>query len=185
MVVVAGPFLGDPSPRLVAANEGVLLHYVNAEDHGWALGVWYGAREVCAYRAEWTEDIVVDDGGLDLDALHASLTPVPPANWAAIDAQLTSTPDDAAIISPGGNPGHRVAALLGLARVEWMSGAAMAHDPDLAGTPGVVAVEGEEVGVPPIAEIMEQMEQFERRHGRTGPDGPPDSPPDEPPEPPR
>ena len=174
MVVVAGQFAGAADARILQANEGVLLYYLNAEDHGWGFAVWSGTEEVGSYGIEWTEDIGVEDRDLHLDALHEALTPVPASAWPAIDAELTTTPDESAIFGATGNPGHRVAGLLGLERVEWMSGAALEHDPDLAGVPGVVSVDGEPVGIPSIAEMLEQRERFEREHGMT--DEPPDLP---------
>ena len=134
MIVVDAPFDGEPDPTLVAANEGLLLHYVNAEDHGWGFSVFDGTDAVSTYEIEWTDEVDVDDEELDLDALRARLPHVADEQWQAIEREL-GEPDEDALVALV-NPGHRVAAALGLAQVEWVSGPYLASDPP--DTPGVV-----------------------------------------------
>jgi hypothetical protein len=54
---------GEPfelSQRLVAANEGVLLHWVFADDHGWSFDVIKTKKPILRYRCSWEEDIDVE-----------------------------------------------------------------------------------------------------------------------------
>jgi hypothetical protein len=132
-VVVERDFTGEPEPALVAANDGVLLLYVNAEDHGWSLTAWDGTTEVSHYEAEWTDDIAADTSRLDVDALGARLGGVEGAD---VDALRTILADDLSGLDVQevvrwvqiGNPGHRAAAAIGLTNVSWLSGDYLRND---------------------------------------------------------
>ena len=57
-VVEDGQF--EPNPRITEHNPLCLLHYVNAEDHGWSFELFEGARSVCRYRCDWDNDVRPD-----------------------------------------------------------------------------------------------------------------------------
>ena len=46
--------------RLVAANEGLLVRWVFAEDHGWAFDVFKSKKRILKYECSWEEDIEVE-----------------------------------------------------------------------------------------------------------------------------
>src|SRR5262245_8749918 len=110
-VVVDRDFSGEPEPALVEANQGVLLLYVNAEDHGWGLTLWEGPDLRSAYEAEWTEEMSADTRRLDLGALKRVLAPelgdeVTRKLVELLRAPLDESEWDSWIAD--GNPGHRV-----------------------------------------------------------------------------
>jgi hypothetical protein len=123
-VVVERPYTTEPDPPLIAANQGVLLLFVNAEDHGWSLTLWEGPDERSHYQAEWELDIEVDASRLDLDAFRRLVGPaVPGERMDAVVAALGSPPEfDAVRWVTEGNPAQQVAGLLGLPNAEWISG---------------------------------------------------------------
>jgi hypothetical protein len=48
-----------PNQALIRAAAGVLLHYVNAADHGWAFELYRGGSRLARYEAEWGNDFAV------------------------------------------------------------------------------------------------------------------------------
>ena len=57
-VVEDGRF--EPDPRVTDQNHICLLHYVNAEDHGWSFELFDGSRSVCRYRCDWDDEVRPD-----------------------------------------------------------------------------------------------------------------------------
>jgi hypothetical protein len=66
---------GEPfklNERLVAANEGVLVRWVFADDHGWAFDVVKARKPILRYECSWEEEIEVD-GKISHAALQQAL----------------------------------------------------------------------------------------------------------------
>jgi hypothetical protein len=57
-VVDEGEFARDP--RVTEKNRLCLLHYVNAEDHGWSFELFEGPQSVCRYRCDWDNEVRPD-----------------------------------------------------------------------------------------------------------------------------
>jgi len=45
------------SENLIGANEGVLLNFSNAEDHGWSFEIYNGKEKVCQFMCDYIEGI--------------------------------------------------------------------------------------------------------------------------------
>ena len=60
-VVDEGTF--EPDPRIIENNRLSLLHYVNAEDHGWSFELFEGPRSVCRFRCDWENEVRSDMSG--------------------------------------------------------------------------------------------------------------------------
>ena len=43
------------SKRLIDANEGILLNYINAEDHGWSFEIYNKNEKICRFECEYGE----------------------------------------------------------------------------------------------------------------------------------
>lgn len=132
VTIVPDAGFGELDPAgFAAANTGLLVHYVNAEDHGWAFTVFDGAAPVCAYEAEWTFDLAADTSRLDVEALVTRLTAAGIDCDAAAVAPLVSDEldEDALFADPFTNPGHRFAALLGWAEFSWLDAGGLRNDP--------------------------------------------------------
>lgn len=143
-VVLDRDFSGEGDPALTEANEGVLLLYVNAEDHGWSLTVWEGSAERSAYEAEWTEEMSTKTRKLDLNEVKRLLGPaIGDERVANLIALLRAPLDEGEWDSwiADGNPGHRAARLLGLEHADWLSGPYLAADDSEAVSDGAIRVD--------------------------------------------
>lgn len=68
----------EPDPAIVAANQGLLLHYVSAEDHGWSFNLFDSTTEACRFDCRWENEVEIDPSryapenlarlGLEIDA---------------------------------------------------------------------------------------------------------------------
>lgn len=73
VTVVAEGEAFEPNQRLIRAAPGVLLHYVSAEDHGWAFELYRAGKTLSSYEAEWDHDIRVTRDEIDRDILGEHL----------------------------------------------------------------------------------------------------------------
>ena len=158
-VVVDGEFTGMPAGAVIAANEGVLLQYVNAEDHGWGFTVWNETAEISAYGIGWTEEIQADTSQLDLAKLREYLPVVRPGAWPAIEAGLEPPEDHATLFIGVENPGHRFARQLGLANFEWVSGHYLATGGEESVGPDVVRVDGAVARGPNLGQMLAALKE--------------------------
>jgi hypothetical protein len=142
VTVLAAGSMFEPNQSLLAANEGTLLHYVNAEDHGWSFTVFRAAEPVSGFAADWEDDddpyndVNLDAGlvceiarqayGADKDpaALEALLKPEDPFEW---------------IETGGMQSASQFAQFVGLTHYDWLSYDYYASNNDPA--EGVVTVE--------------------------------------------
>lgn len=58
-----------PNESLISANTGILLHFINAEDHGWGFTIYNGNRQISGYECFWEEDLTIDDSELDIKVI--------------------------------------------------------------------------------------------------------------------
>lgn len=58
-----------PNNKLIEANNGNLIHFVNAEDYGLYFSIYNSNKRICHYECTWLEDIAINDNNLDLDIL--------------------------------------------------------------------------------------------------------------------
>ena len=124
-VVIDRDFTGEPDDHLVQANTGVLVLYVCAEDHGCELTVWSGAETIGHYRAEWTEEVEVEDH-LDPATVQAAIGDRVEIDAAELEAALSVAVIESSLDPASGV--RRAAAALGLGPVDWLSAAYLRHD---------------------------------------------------------
>ena len=142
-MVVDDDMLVPAPPAVVLANSGLLLDYLNAEDHGWMFRLFRGPTLVHAYECAWEDDVEVNTAGLVLDELVDVLGT---ATGRRLDPEnvrrllFVETFDQVLADFPGGNPGHKFAEAIGLEYFEWLSGHYM-NLPDAPAAPGAVYVE--------------------------------------------
>jgi hypothetical protein len=141
-VVPEAPFTSDPSAELLGENVGVLLYYLNAEDHGWGLAAYDGPELVFEAWTEWDDEVTVRGDPTGLPALWDLLGDrVPDESRLPLAGHLFPDPSEHERLVDLVNPGHHAARLLGLDPHEWVSG-----EPELAEEhalrPGVVRVDG-------------------------------------------
>ena len=58
-----------PNKNLIRKNEGTLIHFVYAEDHGWYISIYKEIDRVSHYECMWPDTIEVWDSELNLDVL--------------------------------------------------------------------------------------------------------------------
>lgn len=126
---------GEPLPALLGANTGTLVHYLNAEDHGWTFTIYQGGDVACAYGCSWEDELSVETSRLDLGVIDHIIQ----AN--ALEP-MTSVEQVQALLHPesleqlavylrhteGRNPGHGFAEAIGLEFFHWLSSDYVARD---------------------------------------------------------
>lgn len=140
---------GEPLPALVAANQGFMVFYLNAEDHGWLFTVFDGERPMSSYGCSWEEDLEIQDDQLD-PALVEQLvrTGAVDPDTAAEQAERLLHPAGIDQVltyfthTEGRNPGHGFAEVLGLEHFHFLSSDYLAKDANdvLVGISGVRTV---------------------------------------------
>lgn len=103
---------------MVRANQGTLLHYMCAEDHGWQFGIYKNTRPVCRYECGWDPDFEIKDDELDVDVVADLLRKKSQRDQ--LEAVLQPEGMDA--VFDGDLPAYQFANLLGLKHYEWLSG---------------------------------------------------------------
>lgn len=126
-------------PSVIEANEGVLLAFDNAEDHGWAFRLFRESHLVSAYEMGWTDEIEVDSAGLNMAGLQDALSDHVTVDWERLDEVLHPESEDELFEEfLDHTPGHEFATLIGLRHFEWLSGHYLKMD---GGRPDAVYVE--------------------------------------------
>ena len=59
----------EPDPAVIAANQGLLLHYVSAEDHGWSFSLFENTGEKCRFNCQWENEVEIDPSRYSPEAL--------------------------------------------------------------------------------------------------------------------
>ncbi|GMK37187.1 hypothetical protein PCCS19_02400 [Paenibacillus sp. CCS19] len=50
----------QPNKRLINSNKGILVHLINAEDHGWSLSIYDGNRRTFHFECTWEDEIEIN-----------------------------------------------------------------------------------------------------------------------------
>ncbi|MFT3781222.1 MAG: hypothetical protein QM790_04335 [Nibricoccus sp.] len=114
-----------PDQRVVSQNTGTLLHFVSAEDHGWAFALFQGNEAVSTYDCEWDYDVRIDDSRYAKAPIAETLGVEADRALAAIEAVLHPADIDAAIES---QPAQAFGEAMGLPRFDWFSYDYVARD---------------------------------------------------------
>lgn len=140
---------GEPLPSLVEGNQGTLLFYLNAEDHGWLFTIFQGAQPVSSYGCSWEDDLDVQDDQLDAGLVETLVRSgaVDP-DTSAEQAERLLHPDGIDQVlayfthTEGRNPGHGFAEIIGLEHFHWLSSDYLAKDAagTLSEVPGFITV---------------------------------------------
>ncbi len=103
--------------KMVAANRGLLLHYLYAEDHGWQFALYRDNNVICKYECGWDTELAINDSDLNQAEIVSLLT------YKTCEEELESIlhPEnlDAIITDP---PAYRFANRIGLEHYEWLAG---------------------------------------------------------------
>ena len=103
--------------QIVASNQGLLLHYLYAEDHGWQFEVYEGSSTICKYECGWDAELAINDSEMNQSVLVPLL--VEESCERALESILHPADLDAVIMDP---PAYRFANVVGLEHYEWLSG---------------------------------------------------------------
>jgi hypothetical protein len=108
----------EPDQRIVAAAQHPLLHYVNAEDHGWSFSLFDKGHAVSRYSCEWDNEIRFNDSGYSRAALQQLVPSVQPALLDDFERWLRPGDFDQLLEA---EPARLLAQGLGLEHYEWLS----------------------------------------------------------------
>ncbi len=106
----------EPIDKLISSNQGQLIHYIYAEDHGWEISIYFDSKRVFNYRCDWEDEISVDDNGLSMDLIkELSMQEVSDEQLGEI---FYPNDFDGIFDNP---PAYKIAEILGLKHYEWVS----------------------------------------------------------------
>lgn len=117
VTVVVESELFEAVDQMVGANQGILLHYLYAEDHCWQFEVFEAGNAICQYNCAWIEDLDIYDSETDTSVLAGLL--VEDSSEQALEDILHPADLDAIIDEP---PAYRFAEAIGLQHYEWLGG---------------------------------------------------------------
>jgi len=115
----------EPDERIVTAASHPLLHYVFAEDHGWSFTLFDGAKVVSGYRADWGDDIRVDDSRYSRSTLQQLVPSAQPSLLDDFERRLH--PKDFGDLLEA-QPSKLLAQALGLEHYDWLDYDYIARD---------------------------------------------------------
>ena len=115
-VVSEGVF--EPDARVTKNNLLCLLHFVNAEDHGWNFEVFDGPRSVCRFRCDWENDVQSEVSNFNPSEISRLLGDEIAKRVAAITPQFTPKTLDELFEH---ETAYDFARALGLPHFEWFS----------------------------------------------------------------
>jgi len=102
---------------IVGVNQGLLLHYLYAEDHGWQFELYKEEKNICQYECGWDPEFAINDEKVDRVELLPLL--IKADRGEDLENILHPSGLDAIITDP---PAYRFARLIGLEHYEWLSG---------------------------------------------------------------
>ena len=103
--------------QMVASNQGLLLHYLYAEDHGWQFSLYKNNSIISQYECGWESELAINDSDLNQAALVSLLIE---KSREKVLQNILYPPDlNAVIMDP---PAYRFANLVGLEHYEWLAG---------------------------------------------------------------
>lgn len=112
----------QPNRRLINSNTGILIHLVNAEDHGWSFSIYDGKKRTFHYECTWEEDIEINQDEYNRERIVELINSNPNKMQSVTPLDITKIfyiSDFEEIFER--NPVNQVAGLLGLEHFEWIS----------------------------------------------------------------
>lgn len=64
IVAEGEPFIANES--IINSNIGILLHFINAEDHGWGFTLFDSDKQISHYSCFWEDELAIDDSELNI-----------------------------------------------------------------------------------------------------------------------
>jgi hypothetical protein len=133
----------QPNNKLIQANQGLLLHYINAEDHGWAFNIYEGIIQTSHYECTWEEDITIDQQDLNPEKVQSIISSNQQLQQPITTIELIDllTPEDLEQLFET-TPAEQFAQLVGLENYEWVSYdyVQSEHDPEKFNDNGIVFI---------------------------------------------
>jgi len=130
----------QPNERFLAANDGTLLYFFHAGDHGWGFTLYVGPNAVAHYLCSWDPELHVDRP-LDLVAFESVLGPMLTSlGQEVVESALEPKSIEQALSHP---PPTIFANAIGLAHFEWLSYEYLSSDRERGDPlpPGVMHIE--------------------------------------------
>jgi hypothetical protein len=103
--------------QMVTSNQGLLLHYLYAEDHDWQFALYKDNSVLCQYECVWDPEFAINDSDIN-QAMLVSLL-IEKSREKVLENILYPQDLNAVMTDP---PAYRFANLVGLEHYEWLSG---------------------------------------------------------------
>ena len=120
VTVVPESELEEAVDQMVTSNQGILLHYLYAEDNGWLFELYKNNSIICQYECAWESELAINDSDLNQAAFVSLL--IEKSREKVLEDILYPPDLNAVIMDP---PAYRFANLLGLEHYEWLSGGSL------------------------------------------------------------
>ena len=114
-VIHEGELNSQISP--MSSYNGIIVHYMYAEDHAWMLNVFYQGNSVCNFVCAWDPEIHIEDKSLNFKELSKLIV-----SYESLQEfeELFSLNEIEKIFKV--NPAYTFAKLIGLEHYKWLSG---------------------------------------------------------------
>ncbi|MCK8487534.1 hypothetical protein M0651_10155 [Paenibacillus sp. MBLB2552] len=112
----------QPNKRLINKNKGVLVHLINAEDHGWSISIYDGRKRTFHYECNWEEEIDINQDEYNRERFVDLVNSNPYQQKTVTPLDITKVfyvSDFEELFER--NPVQQVAELLGFENYEWIS----------------------------------------------------------------
>ena len=122
VTLVASGSMFKPNKRLIYSNKGMLIHLINAEDHGWSISVYDGRKRTFHYACTWEEDIEIDQEEYNRERMVQLINNNPHRTQTVTPLDITKVfyaADVEELFER--DPVAQITKLLGLVHFEWTS----------------------------------------------------------------
>lgn len=118
--------------KLIEANQGILLHYIYAADHGWSFGIYKKSDLECFYECEWDRypNITIKDKKLKLEVFRNIIDV---KRFASLEKHIKlvfypESNDDLIVDEDCNSTAYKFSNLIGLKHYQWLSHAYVYSD---------------------------------------------------------
>ncbi|MCA0757178.1 hypothetical protein KP806_19115 [Paenibacillus sp. N4] len=115
----------EVNEEIIAANTGLLVYYIYAEDHGWGMRIFQKNEPVFEYSADWNEELRIEKPTYDLELIRKLIGEQGNSDE-GIEALFET--DEEEMFGLDEPPAYTIAESLGLTYFAWVSADYLEND---------------------------------------------------------